>query len=197
MDWDSVTDTHSQEELNEKIMLLLEENLRLKKEAEIIEEEKKKLALDREGLKELQDSFMKERIRLRDEIDELNRKTLFERKRLKEENLFFDKKMAILQDGFRSLEEERRAFDAEKANFHKEKQEHLGFDGGIPFSNEDFSPENLDMVAEILFGDATNPLVLRKRYKDLVKIYHPDNFYGDKDLVAAINRVYQKRRSIL
>ena len=33
---------------------------------------------------------------------------------------------------------------------------------------------------------------LKKRYKDLIKIYHPDNLDGDKDTIQEINSEYNK-----
>ena len=65
-------------------------------------------------LEQARNKFLDERVKLRDELDELNRRTIMERKRLKEENLFFEKKMAILQEGFRQLEEDRKKFEQER-----------------------------------------------------------------------------------
>ena len=31
-----------------------------------------------------------------------------------------------------------------------------------------------------------------KRYKDLLKIYHPDNTHGDNNIVLAINEEYER-----
>ncbi len=47
----------------------------------------------------------------------------------------------------------------------------------------------------LLFRGATNPLALRKRYKDLMKIFHPDNLSGDGELVQMINREYNRRKN--
>lgn len=33
---------------------------------------------------------------------------------------------------------------------------------------------------------------LKKRYKALLKIYHPDNMHGDKELLQAINTEYER-----
>ena len=40
------------------------------------------------------------------------------------------------------------------------------------------------------FAGVTSELALKKRYKDLIKIYHPDNVSGDTDTVQEINREY-------
>ena len=52
----------------------------------------------------------------------MNRRTVMERKRLKEESLFFEKKMAILQDGFRQLEEDRKKLEQETTDFSGKKR---------------------------------------------------------------------------
>ena len=107
-----------------------------------------------------------------------------ERKRLKEESLFFDKKMAILQDGFRKLDQDRQSFERQKkALAQTETNYDMGRDGGV-----------MEETVRVLFRGADNILALRKRYRDLLKIFHPDNMFGDEELVQMINREYLRRR---
>ena len=42
-----------------------------------------------------------------------------------------------------------------------------------------------------MFRGVKNPLALKKRYKDLIKIFHPDNVAGDKEMIQKINREYE------
>ena len=95
IDWDEVAAATDADELREAKLWLFQENIRLENE--------------RRDLEASRDKYIKERICLQRELDELNRRTVMERKRLKEENLFFEKKLAILQDGFRQLDEDRRS----------------------------------------------------------------------------------------
>lgn len=146
-------------------------------------QEKIRLENVRRELEASQENFLKERIRMRKELDELNLRMVQERKRLREENLFFEKKMAILQDGFRKLDEDRRSFERQKKALEERTsrgREELG--GPVEES------------VRLLFRGANNPLALRKRYKDLVKIFHPDNLFGDAELAQVINREYLRRR---
>lgn len=137
-------------------------------------------------LQESQDRFIKERVQFRDEMDKLNRRTVTERKRLKEENLFFEKKLAILQDGFRQLEADRRKFEKDKRLYGRQQSER----------RFEHSGEGIDeTLVSALFRNTNNVLALRKRYKDLVKIYHPDNLFGDEEMMQAINREYMRRRN--
>jgi len=92
--------------------------------------------------------------------------------RLKANNAFFEKKMDILKGGFDQLEADKRAFE-------KEKSEQLsGFDS-YGYTG-----------AELLFCGINNSLALKKRYKDLLKIYHPDNMCGDTRMIQMINEGY-------
>ena len=120
------------------------------------------------------------------EMNALNRRSIMERKRLKEESLFFEKKMEILQDGFKQLEEDRRRLAQERRNLEVEREVQASR------SSIDFYGDG--SIVELLFRNATNPLALRKRYKDLIKIYHPDNIAGDEELVQMINREFARRR---
>ncbi len=152
-------------------MWLFQENIRLQNE--------------RNELESMKDKFIQEKVHFRDEMETLSQRMLMEQKRLREENLFFDKKLAILQDGFRKLEEDRQRLESEKrrmeqtAGNERERTERLG-------QGED--------IASVLFRSAGNPLALRKRYRDLLKIFHPDNFGGDAELMQYINREFQRRR---
>lgn len=169
IDWEEILRTESVDELKKVKRWLFQENMRLTNE--------------RKDLEQAQDKFLKERVKFRDEMDTLNRRTVLERKRLKEENLFFDKKMAILQAGFQQLEADRKAFERQKQNYvyeHQSKRENYNEDAGE--------------IAEILFRSVNNPLALRKRYRELVKIFHPDNLFGDEELAQMINKEYLRRK---
>jgi len=176
IDWEDIVKAEDIEELREAKMWLFKENMRLENEWAKLEKEKTKL-------KESADKFINERVSFKKEMEDLNRRTVMERKRLKEENLFFDKKMAILQDGFRHLEEDRKKFEREKKTIAEERR--LTENSGLGQNSE---------IGEILFRSANNPLGLKKRYKDLIKIFHPDNLFGDDELSQIINREFQRRR---
>lgn len=170
IDWEEIIKAESAEELKEAKLWLFRENMRL-------QNEEKELAASK-------DKFLKDRVMLRNELDELNHRIVQERKRLREENLFFDKKMEILKDGFRKLEEDRKLLERERRYLAEERRtnqarEYAALD---------------DNAVTALFRNVNNPLTLRKRYRDLVKIFHPDNLAGDAELMQSINREYMKKR---
>ena len=171
MNWDEVDRAQSEEELRNMKLWLFQENIRLQNE--------------RSELESMRDKFIQEKVRFRDEMDALNRRMVLEQKRLREENLFFDKKLAILQDGFRKLEEDRQRLEAERRRIEQSSRNQRER-AELPGQGED--------IANVLFRSAGNPLALRKRYRDLLKIFHPDNFCGDAELMQYINREFQKRQ---
>lgn len=174
IDWDEVAEADCADELKEAKLWLFQENIRL-------ENERRELAAS-------QEKFLKERVQFRKELDELNRRTVLERKRLKEESLFFEKKLSILQNGFRQLDLDRQAFEGQKKNL-ADRTKRLAM--------EEEAGRISQSTVQRLFTGISNPLALRKRYRDLVKIFHPDNPFGDEELIQMINREYLRRREEL
>lgn len=173
IDWDEVAEADCADELKEAKLWLFQENIRL-------ENERRELAAS-------QEKFLKERVQFRKELDELNRRTVLERKRLKEESLFFEKKLSILQNGFRQLDMDRQAFEGQKNLADRTKR----------LAMEEEAGRISQSTVQRLFTGISNPLALRKRYRDLVKIFHPDNPFGDEELIQMINREYLRRREEL
>lgn len=173
IDWQEVSQTENADELKAAKIWLFQENMRL-------ENERRELAAARE-------KFLNERVKLQRELDELNLRTVQERKRLKEETLFLDKKMAILQDGFRQLDLDRQALEKQKKSLAEARTK----------SSQQDSVRLSENTVRRLFAGINNPLALRKRYRDLIKIFHPDNLFGDEELVQMINREYIRRKEEL
>lgn len=167
---DAILQSEDDDELKELKLFLFKENIRLQNEQREILEAREKL--------------IKERAQFRTEMDMLNHRIVMEQKRLKDEHLFFDKKMQILQDGFKQMDIDRTKLDKERAKFELEKE----------FQAEKYQTVGNEDIVAVLFRGVSNPLALRKRYKDLLKIFHPDNLCGDGELVQMINREYERRK---
>ena len=157
-----------EEELNELKAWLFRENIR-------VETEKK-------DLKHRQEEFLKEKQQFQREMDEVNRRLVVERKRLKQDELFFDKKMDILKSGFLQLDAERKQLNREKQEFAGEKR------GEEKVRRMEYS----QMTAKLLFQGVKSQLALKKRYRDLLKMFHPDNIAGDHEMVLLINAAYEE-----
>lgn len=161
-----------------------EELLKLKK---FLFEERIRLLEEKEEQAALHEKFLKERIVFQDEMKALNLKVLSERKRLKDENAFFDKKMQILQNGFLQLDLERKSFEKERRHFEQQQNEYCSAAGADDELSERMQTPNF-------FKGVTNILGLKKRYRDLLKIFHPDNICGDNETVLEITRQYDSMR---
>ena len=157
-----------QDELDELKAWLFEENIRLE--------------VERKELKHLEDKFLSEKTSFQKERDEVNRRLVVEKQRLKQDELFFEKKMEILKNGFAQLEAERRKLEHQKIELEAERnalQSTVRQDRGME-------------IAEMLFQGVNSHLALKKRYRDLIKMFHPDNIAGDHEMVLVINRIYEE-----
>ena len=165
----------TEKELQALKLWLFSENIR-------IQGEQKKLL-------ETENRLLKERMQFQEEMKILNQKVTAARQRLKQEEQFFEKKMEILKDGFSNLEADRRAFDREKEAFRRKIRDR------DTLAEENSRGRSLEIRA--FFAGVKNQLALKKRYKDLLKIYHPDNLAGDKEIMQHISRAYEDLKRML
>lgn len=142
---------------------------------------------EQKKLLEMKNHFLKERVQFQEEMKMLNQKVTAARQRLRQDEQFFDKKMEILKNGFSQLEADRKAFEKEKAAFHRHKED----------EERKSSRHFLLDEREVFFAGVKNQLALRKRYKDLLKIYHPDNLAGDKEMMQIISKEYEQLKKVL
>lgn len=157
-----------EEELQELKAWLFQENIRMEKLRRETEELQMRLEQDRKQFEEY--------VQMKKNSMEMDRK------RLEQENRFFDQKMKILQGGFEQLEEDRRKFRKEKDKFYACRE--------VYSEKQDASRHN--EVVGMLFCGVNSFLALKKRYKDLIKMFHPDNVAGDQEMVQLINREYEE-----
>lgn len=146
---------------------------------EIVKKESELDSFSEKELKEYKHWLFKESVRINAERKELK----CQKERLTRENMLFDKRLQILQDGFRELDQDRKKLEREWTSLRREKEmleEDMAFGliGG-------------EGLAHQLFCGVNNSLTLKKRYKDLIKIYHPDNLAGNHEMVLLINKEYE------
>lgn len=158
----------TREELNELKAWLFKENIRLD--------------MERGELKRIEEKLLKDRAQFQNEMAEVNHRLVIERKRLKQDELFFEKKMEILKGGFAQLEAERKKLEKERIQLEAERQVQTSY------ARADRNME----IAEMLFQGVNSHLALKKRYKDLIKMFHPDNPAGDHEMLLVINKIYEE-----
>lgn len=156
----------TQDELQELKAWLFRENIRLATAAAELEEKQSK--------------FTEEKERFQEEMKALNRKMTNEQRRIKKDHQLVAEKLEIIKDGFQKLDMDRRRLDKEWARLTAEKEfmEEHGLYDGLP-------------EVSLFYRGVKNPLTLKKRYKDLTKIFHPDNLAGDTEIIQRINREYE------
>ncbi len=147
-------------------------------------EEHNKVLEQKAEQQRIYEKFILEKTAFNEDMKRLNSKVLSERKRLKDDSVFFDKKMQILQNGFMQLDLDRKRLERERKEFESLKNSQSASASAFG------SYEGTD--ASLFFRGVRNPLALRKRYRDLLKIFHPDNMSGDEGIVKAINDEYER-----
>ena len=77
---------------------------------------------------------------------------------------------------------EREEFETKKEKY-RERYAASGSSSGCALNVSSYR-------SSVFFNGVDNVLALKKRYRDLLKIFHPDNMDGDNETVQAINREY-------
>ena len=95
------------------------------------------------------------------------------------------KKLQILQNGFLQLDLDRKKFERDKKAYESRKANDTS-ESSFSGSNYYYKGPTPDF-----FKGVNNILGLKKRYRDLLKIYHPDNMCGDRETVVEITRQYE------
>lgn len=136
---------------------------------------------DEKQLAKLKAWFFKENIRINEEKEALER----EKARMNRENEIFEKKLDILKRELYKLANDKKALEQERIRISRMKDQ--------------VKAEGMNIGAKagstIFFAGVGSELELKKRYKDLLKIYHPDNKCGDTDTIKRINQEYTYLRN--
>lgn len=131
---------------------------------------------DEKQLARLKAWFFSENIRINEEKEALER----EKERMNRENELFEKKLEILKRELYKLANDKKALEQERIRISRMK--------------EQAKAESLNVgtrtCTTTFFRGVGSELALKKRYKDLLKIYHPDNMCGDTDTIQRINQEY-------
>lgn len=187
---------------------LFQEAVELQREREALELEKEKLQKEKEEFEQLQEEFEQlkkdldtERNRYKEQKKELD--NLRTEIRLAKSRLENSEKSAAMQADFerqrqerseqlfqmkwKMLEEELMKLAEEKKEFERMKRSSTTYTNGDEANSDDF----MQMNCSVFFTGVHNELALKKRYRDLLKIFHPDNIAGDHDVVVSINKEFE------
>lgn len=139
------------------------------------------------ALEEERRRLEEQRRSLERERREFTRWVEIEDRRLEQQQQLFDMKFRILEEELKKLATEKEHIQKQKAFYSRVSD----FESG---SRRDACSvqEGSVVKGELFFSGVGSKQSLRKRYKDLIKIYHPDNLDGDTDTIQEINSEYNK-----
>ncbi|SDB29991.1 hypothetical protein SAMN02910298_01474 [Pseudobutyrivibrio sp. YE44] len=100
---------------------------------------------------------------------------------LEQQEKTFSMKWDMLIRETQKLADEKKQFERKKKFYEQ-----------VEFcSIETYREEEKPAAGELFFSGVSTQKALKKRYKDLIKIYHPDSESGDTATIAEINREYE------
>lgn len=154
----------------------------LLQESQRLEYARRSFEKEKQEFEEKKQKFECERNIVLASVQEQARRTELEAKTLATEKILFKQKLEILEGGFRTLCKEREDFETEKEKY-RNRYAATGSSSGSSMSVSTYHNG-------VFFNGVDNVLALKKRYRDLLKIFHPDNMDGDNETVQVINREY-------
>ena len=136
-----------------------------------------RLTTKEQAIDDKYERFEAERRQFRDEMRDLNRQMERDRWQLRQETELFDKRLSVLKNGFDQLAADKKRLEQDRMMLEAEREvvERARLGSG-----------------EFLFRGVSDSWTLRKRYRDLIKIFHPDNAGGDHEIIQMINQEYEE-----
>ena len=119
------------------------------------------------------------------EKEQLRLQKKAEEQRFLRETQLFETKWRILEEEYARLAKEKQEFEAKRSAQKSKKTQ-----GSVKQRDASFRSE------ELFFSGVSSELGMKKRYKDLIKIFHPDNSDGDTRILQKINQEYDEMKRI-
>lgn len=141
----------------------------------------------KQALRKEKRELEKERRKLEREKREFSIEKQSEDRRLEKERKLFEMKWKILEEELKKLADEKMQVEKQRKFYQ--------------YVNEHEAKESSEQAGRIVKGDlffvgVEDKQALKKRYKDLIKIYHPDNLAGDVGTIQEINREYDRLQAM-
>ena len=145
-------------------------------------EETERLETGKQNLRRQTRQIEQERIQLNIEKAHFYRQQEFQETKKKHEEHLLEMKRQILEGELYKLAEEKKQFEQKKSFYDQVEA----------YQKEDIRTKPASIHGTMFFAGVNSMGSLKKRYKDLLKIYHPDNKCGDTDAIQEINREYKR-----
>ena len=174
-------DSNSPEELEELKVQLYRENVRIKTDKADLEELRESVFKEKRELVESMSRLEEGRRQFEKEADEINTRIEKSRKNLEEDINDYNIRKGLLEDAIKKLDEDRAKLNRDIEEFQNLKKR----------SDSIRKVPQLEYRQGIFFKGITDEKALKKRYKDLVKVFHPDTDSGDTYTLQNITREYE------
>lgn len=112
-----------------------------------------------------------------------------QRRQIHLEEALVEEKLKIIQKTFDEINADRKALKRREEKLLRREME---LDGRIRNTKTVDETE----AADLMFRGVNSYLALKKRYRDLMKMFHPDCGTGDAGMVLAINRTYERIKAM-
>ena len=150
-------------------------------------QETERLEAKKQNLRRQTQQMEQERIHLNIDKAHFYRQQEFQETKKKHEEHLLEMKRQILEGELYKLAEEKKQFEQKKSFYDQVEA----------YQKDDIRTKPASIQGTMFFAGVNSLGSLKKRYKDLLKIYHPDNKCGDTDAIQEINREYQRLLSKL
>ncbi len=115
-------------------------------------------------------------------LERQKRRNLLLSKQLENQKNLFDQQWQIMENGFHQLALDKERFEREKLVYldtvYREARRGMNYSENV----------------KLFFKGVDDTNSLKKRYKELLKIFHPDNTHGDSQLIQAIMSEYETQK---
>lgn len=141
-----------------------------------------------EELKAFRDELKEQRMAFEAEKREFELRMESREHNLSQNEAMFNMKWKLLEEETRRLAEDQKKFQRRQQFFNRV----------TAYVEEGKERQGSNIVnGEMFFQGVANGQALKKRYKDLIKIYHPDSENGSNITVQEINREYDNLKRAL
>lgn len=159
-----MTEELSEDEIEHKKRWVFEQIIKINEKDKELEDERKLIEIQK-GMLERQ-----------------KRRNLLLSKQLENQKNLFDQQWQIMENGFHQLALDKERFEREKLVYrdtvYREARRGMNYSENV----------------KLFFKGVDDTNSLKKRYKELLKIFHPDNTHGDSQLIQAIMSEYETQR---
>lgn len=159
-----MTEELSEDEIEHKKRWVFEQIIKINEKDKELEDERKLIEIQK-GMLERQ-----------------KRRNLLLSKQLENQKHLFDQQWQIMENGFHQLALDKERFEREKLVYrdtiYREARRGMNYSENV----------------KLFFKGVDDTTSLKKRYKELLKIFHPDNVHGDSQLIQAIMSEYETQR---